>query len=109
MKERKVAVRCHPGEAILDRISEDNGGNVQEISCVALGRPRAVHEVSCVPGRDSKYVSCQTFTCPDGFYAVGVHVADTESGREGLGFSCVAHPNTRLSLAEILASSRTPG
>ena len=90
MKERKGMFRCQESQAILGLWSETDGKAIQEFSCVELGESGASVARYCLPKGDSKYVTCEAHTCPEGFYPVAVHMTDKDTGREGMGFSCTA-------------------
>ena len=89
MKKTKGGLSCDQGQALLELISERDEEVIQDFHCIPAGQPGYVMRRYCVPKADSKYVTCRTYECPEGYYPVGIHVEDTESGRQGFGFSCI--------------------
>ncbi|MGQ9858328.1 MAG: hypothetical protein ACUVS3_06520 [Thermodesulfobacteriota bacterium] len=89
MKRTMGAFKCNEHEAILEVWSEADGKAIQELSCLRLGESGTRVSRSCLPAEGSKYISCQSFQCPDGYYPAVAHMKDEESGRQGLGFQCV--------------------
>jgi hypothetical protein len=90
VKNRKGSIRCREGEILVEVISEKGTSMVQDFRCIEPGEARPFMARACVPNEDSKYVTCQSHECPDGYYIAGIHVEDDESGRSGFGFSCIS-------------------
>lgn len=93
MKRTMGSFKCGEDQAILELWSEREGKAIQEFSCVDLGDSGSAVPRSCVPGKESRYISCQSFQCPKGHYPAMVHVGDEHTERQGIGFSCIpVHP-----------------
>jgi hypothetical protein len=89
MKHKMGSLKCGENQAILETWSEREGKAVQEFSCVDPGGSGSVMPRSCVPSGDSRYITCQTFQCPSGYSPVMVHIAEEDTQRQGMGFSCI--------------------
>ena len=89
MKHTMGSFKCAESQAILELWSDREGKAVQEFSCVELGRKGTAMTRSCVPAEDSRYISCQTFQCLQGYAPSMVHLGDEGTGRQGVGFSCI--------------------
>ncbi len=112
MKERKGAFQCGEGQAMLELWSETDGKAIQEFSCMDLGRAGASPARYCLPKGDSKYITCEAYTCPEGYHPLAVHMTDTDTGREGMGFSCTpveGRESAALYPEGLIFGSRFPG
>lgn len=89
MKHTMGSLKCGENQAILEVWSDREGRAVQEFSCVDLGGSGSLMPRSCVPSGDSRYISCQTFQCPEGYYPAMVHLGDKDTERQGMGFWCI--------------------
>jgi hypothetical protein len=76
---------------MIELRTESDGNPVSEFCCAETTNLKPSMQHFCIPGPDSRYLTCQTHECPEGYSPLALHMEDTETGRVGFAFSCVPH------------------